>query len=207
LPTHERIKTEPIPANVKGGFGESNVRYVYTKNGVRTNSPWMSRAVAFVEQYAKDNLLNDPEAENVSEDVVTIAEEQAAGFQSNPAIRREVEQYAMRQARKELERRGYANFTNTALYKCYDYTCMKMGTLFYVEVKGTQTQGLSVQLRFSGSSQQIFLPKSSRSLWEQYPLASGCPNYKGRNRRNIMHIIYVKWNSFGLRFARRRFGH
>lgn len=25
------------------------------------------------------------------------------------------------------------------------------------------------------------LPKSSLSLWEQYPLASGCPNFKGRN--------------------------
>ena len=42
----------------------------------------------------------------------------------------------------------------------------------------------------------VSLPKSSRSLWEQYPLASGCPNYKGRNGAEVMHI-YVKWNSSG----------
>ncbi len=52
------------------------------------------------------------------------------------------------------------------------------------------------------------LPQSTRSLWEQRPLASECPRKMGQEKgEKFMSYLYVKWNSFGLRFARRRFGH
>jgi hypothetical protein len=50
---------------------------------------------------------------------------------------------------------------------------------------------------FPGSSQRWFksqflvsLPKSSRSLWEQYPLASVCPRKWGRKRRHF-HVLLI----------------
>jgi len=73
-----------------------------------------------------------------------IAQEQRAGFQSNPAIRRAVEDHAMNEARKALEKLGYENFRNTSAFKSYDYTCVRNGTTFYIEVKGTQTGGKTV---------------------------------------------------------------
>ncbi len=76
----------------------------------------------------------------------SIAQERAAGFQSDPKIRRAMEEYAMGRARKALEARGYDGFEETASYECYDYMCRKDGRLRYVEVKGTQTNGASVIL-------------------------------------------------------------
>jgi len=51
------------------------------------------------------------------------------------------------------------------------------------------------------------LPKCRPSPWEQTPLAFECPNYEGRKWRKNAMSLYVKWNSFGLRFPRRRFRH
>jgi hypothetical protein len=42
----------------------------------------------------------------------------------------------------------------------------------------------------------VSLPQSSRLLWEQYPLASGCPNYKGRNGAEVMHKNRVELMGF-----------
>jgi Domain of unknown function (DUF3883) len=75
-----------------------------------------------------------------------IAQERAAGFQSNVKLRIAVEKYAMRKARTALEAKGYDNFEDTALRECYDYTCHKHGRLRYVEVKGSQTDGTSIIL-------------------------------------------------------------
>ena len=68
-----------------------------------------------------------------------MAQEQRAGFQSNPDIRRAVEKHAMKEAKKALEKRGYGGFFDTSSSCPYDYTCSRNGTTFYVEVKDNQT--------------------------------------------------------------------
>jgi hypothetical protein len=85
---------------------------------------------------------NEYEAEAESFD----AQERAAGFQSNPEIRRAVEQYAMKRAKEKLPRLGFSDFDDTSRYRCFDYTCRRGGDLYYVEVKGTQGSGASVIL-------------------------------------------------------------
>src|SRR5688572_17516189 len=52
----------------------------------------------------------------------------------------------MEQAKKALEEWGYGEFKNTSASKPYDYTCLRNGNLFYVEVKGTQTIGKTLIL-------------------------------------------------------------
>jgi hypothetical protein len=144
LPTRER--KYPIPGNVKGGFGQSNVCYPYRSNGKLKASRWMEDAISYVLNYDKENLLKNPNAENESDEVAAISQEQGAGFLSNPAIRREIEEFAMIKARSALRAKGYRNFKNTATLHPYDYTCERVHKTFFVEVKGTQTTGKTVIL-------------------------------------------------------------
>jgi hypothetical protein len=102
----------------------------------------MKRAIEYVQSYDKANLLTDPTAEHEATDLL----EQAAGFQSDPEIRRAIEDYAMQRAGTELRSRKYGNIKDTSNYKCYDYTCELNGKQYFVEVKGTQTQGKNVIL-------------------------------------------------------------
>ncbi len=144
LPQHER--THEIPSNVKGGFGQSNVCYPYQSSGQRKPDSWMNEAVSYVLNYDKENLLKNPNADNESNEAATISQEQAAGFQSNIAIRRAVEKFAMSKARSVLASKGYKHLNDTAKFKPYDYTCEKDGKNFFVEVKGTQTYGKTLIL-------------------------------------------------------------
>jgi hypothetical protein len=144
LPTRER--KHPIPGNVKGGFGQSNVCYPYGSSGKLKASRWMENVISYVLNYDKENLMKNPNAENESDEVAAISQEQAAGFQSNPAIRKEIEEFAMIKARAALGAKGYRNFKNTATLHPYDYTCEQGNKTFYVEVKGTQTPGKTVIL-------------------------------------------------------------
>jgi hypothetical protein len=144
LPTEER--TFEVPGNVKGGFGQSNVCYVFDERNSRKKATWMDDAISYVLNYDKGNLLRNPYAEVSSKHATAIAQEQAAGFQSNPAIRRAIEEYAMERARNALNDLDYGNLNRTSAYKEYDYTCDKGGKAYFVEVKGTQTKGKTVIL-------------------------------------------------------------
>jgi hypothetical protein len=42
---------------------------------------------------------------------------------------------------------------------------------------------------------------------EPEAFAFGAPGNEAEKGEKFMSYLYVKWNSFGLRFARRRFGH
>ncbi|PYJ48409.1 MAG: hypothetical protein DME87_13070 [Verrucomicrobia bacterium] len=152
LPTHER--THEIPGGVKGGFGQSNVCYPYQNRGKRKSATWMNAAVSYILNYDKENLLKNPNADNESDEAATISQEQAAGFQSNAAIRRAVEKFAMDKAHSILVGTGYKNLKDTAKFKPYDYTCERDGKDFFVEVKGTQTPGKTLILT-SGEVEHI----------------------------------------------------
>lgn len=144
LPTHER--THRIPGHVKGGFGQSNIRYLYRRNGEKENAPWTKEALKYVQDYDRANLLVSPEAQASSEEVAMVAQEQAQGFQSDAQLRRLIEKHAMNAAQKELVKKGFHSFKDTSATKPYDLTCAKGGKKFFVEVKGTQTAGNAIIL-------------------------------------------------------------
>lgn len=146
VPTRERIAQEPIPTNVKGGFGEKNIRYPYLGNGHMNTPAWMHEAIEYAASYDKDNLLLNPDAENDPEELAAIAQETARGFQSDARIRRIIENHAMDMARKKLKTMGFVRIENTSSTKPYDYTCVRAGKRFFVEVKGTQTNGATIIL-------------------------------------------------------------
>lgn len=142
LPTVER--TEKVPGNVKGGYGQSNIRYF--DDGNQRARKWMSRVLAYVQSYSGANLLANPTAQSTNEVAATIAQERVAGFQSDPDIRREIELYAMRVARKKLKARGYSDLRDTSAQQPYDFTCKKYDRGYFVEVKGTQTASRKIIL-------------------------------------------------------------
>jgi hypothetical protein len=144
LPPYER--QHEIPGNVKGGFGQKNVCYLYRNSGKSKNAAWMKKAIEYILNYDKTNLLTAPDAEVNSEEAATAAQEQAAGFQSDPRIRKAIELHAMNEAQKALENRGFSKLENTSATKPYDFTCWRKAKKFFVEVKGTQTLGKSVVL-------------------------------------------------------------
>jgi hypothetical protein len=139
-----RREQDLIPSGHRGEMGQFNVCYAY-KNGVRKTSPWIQRAIDFIDDYHGSNLLNsNPEAEAKAESF--DAQERAAGFQPDSKLRVVIEQYAMKRAKKKLGGMGFNNFVDTSSQRCYDYRCKKRGILHYVEVKGTQGSGASVIL-------------------------------------------------------------
>jgi hypothetical protein len=106
----------------------------------------MDDAIQYVLNYDRANLLHDRNAELNSEEATMVVQEQAAGFQSDPKIRKTIELHAMKEAQKALEERGFSKFENTSATKPYDFTCWRKATKLFVEVKGTQTLGKSVIL-------------------------------------------------------------
>jgi Domain of unknown function (DUF3883) len=144
LPKNER--THEIPGAIKGGFGQSNICYAYENDGNRKSAGWINDAVSYALNYGKENLLKNRIGDNESEEAATVSQEQAAGFQSNPAIRRAVEKFAMSKAHSALVAMGYTNLTDTSKLRPYDFTCEKDGKTFYAEVKGTQTTGAALIL-------------------------------------------------------------
>lgn len=147
LPLHERDKKKwRIPGNVKGGFGESNLRYPFGSKGLRNCPAWMNKAIQAVLDYRESNLLTDSFPEVNPEEAAELVQEKSQGYQSDPIIRRIIERHAMEEAQRELRRRGYRSFEDTSATKPYDLTCQRQGQTFYVEVKGTQTTGGSIIL-------------------------------------------------------------
>jgi hypothetical protein len=146
LPEDVRISRPPIP-RTKGGFGQHNACYLL-KNGKRKDASWIKEVTSFVRAYKGKNLLQEGqdgpppvEGGNSEKEAILAAQERKQGFESSPAIRKVIETHAMERARAELETRGYRDFNNTSSRKSYDYTCHRNGKQYYVEVKGTQTDG------------------------------------------------------------------
>jgi hypothetical protein len=133
-----------IPAG-KGAFGQANVCYAldsagHQKNGAR----WIGEALKYIASYALENIAQEPESEadhNIEEMLGSTIED-VAGFQSNPRIRRAIEDYAMRRAEKRLEHLLGRKPEDKHKTESYDFLCNDV----YVEVKGTQDNGNSVSL-------------------------------------------------------------
>lgn len=140
-----------IPAHVKGGFGQNNVRYPITEAGKSDLQPWMRSALAFTEEYQGPNLLAGAAA-SVEDEVAALYEQaeikgSGQGFGGSPAERKAVEDWAMRKAIAHFRSLGYDTDPEVHRTKPYDIACSKAGAdPLFVEVKGTVGTGASVIL-------------------------------------------------------------
>ncbi|WP_337288754.1 DUF3883 domain-containing protein [Candidatus Methylomirabilis sp.] len=84
--------------------------------------------------------------QSIEDDVSNLLETKrlaAQGFRTNPAIRKAVERYAVRRARRYYEQKG---FHVSEHGRPFDLNCQKGRNCLYVEVKGTQSNGGEVIL-------------------------------------------------------------
>ncbi len=84
------------------------------------------------------------EQEILAEDHALASQERLAGYQPDIEVRNAVEQHAMRLAKQELARRGFASINDRSSSMPYDFECEREGLGYYVEVKGTQGKGEAV---------------------------------------------------------------
>lgn len=132
----------------KGGFGQANICYTLDGRGnVKHGTAWMTDAVDYVTSYKHENAASSPESASDQDiaDVVEVSIEGGAGYQSNPRIRRAVEDYAMKWAEKRLRELGL-NPKDKHKTESYDFLCTTGGADLFVEVKGTQSNGTCVSL-------------------------------------------------------------
>jgi hypothetical protein len=140
VPTPARKQDVPLAKGRAGGMGQSNVRYFDEHDGRKR---WMERVLEYVENYAGPNLLEDEDAEAEQSEAAEIVIETSAGFETNPKIRRAVEEHAMKSAERHFTKLG---FSVKRVGKPYDLLCRKQGVTKFVEVKGTRTTGAAVAL-------------------------------------------------------------
>lgn len=144
----ETRRAHTIPAG-KGAFGQANVCYALDSSGhQQKDAGWIDEALKYIASYDLENTAQEPDSE-VDPDIEEILGstiERAAGFQSNPRIRRAIEEYAMRWAETRLTDLLGQKPTDTHKTKSYDFLCDLSGADLYVEVKGTQDNGDSIAL-------------------------------------------------------------
>jgi hypothetical protein len=131
----------------KGGAGTANVCYVLEQDGIQKPSAWIAEALDYINSYALENAAGDPssEADASIAGNITGTLENAAGFQSNPHIRKAIENYAMAWAEKHLTKLKYP-YRDTHKNKPYDFICTINGAEAFVEVKGMQDDGRAISL-------------------------------------------------------------
>ena len=176
----DRNRTFRIPSG-SGAFGQANVCYTLDYKGQRKGSSWISDAINYVNSYAQENIALEPESETdrVVEEMVGISIERGAGFQSNPRIRRAIEDHAMKRAKAHLDKLGYKP-KDKHKTESYDFLCDVSGSALFVEVKGTQDRGESVSLTpkevdhaLQYANSALFIVHSVKVAGKRRPKASG----------------------------------
>jgi Protein NO VEIN, C-terminal len=105
---------------------------------------------------SKEAFRENPLNASTQTEAAAKAEEEsdrAQGFQSNPKIRKCVEEHAMQMAIDRFEAAGY-RVEDCHKHRPYDLLCTKGGHQKFVEVKGTQTDG-SILILTSGEVEHI----------------------------------------------------
>jgi hypothetical protein len=141
-------RREFIVPGGKGAFGQANVCYALDSSGKpKKNAVWIGEALDYIRTYALENAVEDPASETDADIAGTVSNtlDQAAGFQSNPQIRKSIEDYAMAWAKKHLEKLKYSP-RDTHKNRPYDFVCDVNGIDLFVEVKGMQADGRAVSL-------------------------------------------------------------
>ena len=138
----------PIPGAVKGGFGKANICYTHDDHGdPKENAPWIADALDYVNSYKHENAATSPERATDKDIAETIEAniEHGQGLQSNPRIRKAIEEYAMDWAERRLRAKKLKP-QDKHKTEPYDYLCSSGGVDLFVEVKGTQSDGTSISL-------------------------------------------------------------
>lgn len=164
LPIDKRVYKigHGIMGKKEGNPGQSNSFYVYDKNKklkdlADVQNKWIGEAINYVNTCAGPFIKSDHERaeQNALTGQFRSNSNNGAGFQSNAIVRVAVEKYAMQKAEQALTEKGYdvrtthENGQNICGNSPFDMKAYKDGKEYFVEVKGTQSDGSSVILTYN----------------------------------------------------------
>lgn len=159
LPVKNRVYKvgHGIKGEKEGNPGQSNSFYIYDKNKqlkdlTNLQNKWIGQAINYVNTYTGKYIKSD--LDRAEQDVINgqykFGSYSGAGFQNNVLVKIAVEQYAMFKAKEALTKRGYDVYTTNEKGQSicgnspFDMKAYKDGNEYFVEVKGTQSNGSSV---------------------------------------------------------------
>lgn len=159
LPVDKRVYKigHGIKGEKEGNPGQSNSFYIYDKNknikdlnNLQNN--WIGKAIEYVKTYSGECIKSDQEraVQNAITSQFRSNRKGGAGFQCNALVRVAVEQHAMKKAEEALTIKGYEvrlthkNGQSICGNSSFDMIAYKDGNEYFVEVKGTQSNGSSV---------------------------------------------------------------
>lgn len=137
-----------ILGHKEGNPGQANAFYCLdqkfnNKPNDKFNS-WILKAIEYVKNY--DGPCISSFEDEVSEELENSAfGGSGQGFQSNIQQKNIVEQYAMEKCKNHFSQKGY-KVKDTSLTKPYDFVATKENSEYFIEVKGTQTDGQKIIL-------------------------------------------------------------
>lgn len=138
-----RLRTFEIPRKRKGGYGQSNIRYLLDGYGKWTPPYWWNKVTEYVASYHAGNELKDEGvASHAALEHAIEKNTGGQGFQNSSKVRIAIEHYAMRLAEREMRNPGWETVDASA-YKTqsYDLLMRKGSRSLKVEVKGTTGDG------------------------------------------------------------------
>ncbi len=101
------------------------------------------RLRAIIRRQEDGTKKSTAERTNTERDAALEAQEDRAGYQADPKVRKAIETDAMEKAKRHYTRLGYG-CEDTSKHKPFDLRCSKGKSLIYVEVKGTQNWGREI---------------------------------------------------------------
>ena len=132
----------------EGNPGQANTFYLldehYNKKPKDKINSWIYRAIEYVKSYEGPSIRSFED--EVSEELENSAfSSSGQGFQSNLEIKQLVEDYSMAKCKKYFSTQGYT-LEDVSLKRPYDFVAAKDGEEYFIEVKGTQTDGSKIIL-------------------------------------------------------------
>jgi hypothetical protein len=168
LPTYNR--TLQIPKG-KNSPGQSNVFFIYDRNGNLKRIKWLSEVLSYVNTYEGPNLITNPEVEMAKdlEDLVSTEVEISTtqGIVTNPQARKAIENRAMNSAINYYRKLGY-DVKNVSHQKSYDLECNKNNKKLIVEVKGSSVAASQIILTYN----EVKLARNKKNKMDLYVLNS-----------------------------------
>ena len=133
-----------------GNPGQANAFYILEndlqpKDSSKRENSWIYKAIDYVENYTGPRIstFEDEVAEEINTAVFASG---GQGFNTDIEKRLIIEKYAMNQCREYFEKRGYILKDVSSVYS-YDFEATKgPSEKLFIEVKGTQTEGINIIL-------------------------------------------------------------
>jgi hypothetical protein len=175
----------------EGNPGQANAFYIRDeKNNIKPkdkHNSWIYKAIEYVNSYEGPSIRTFED--EVSEELENSAfGSSGQGFQSNIELKKLVEKYSMNKCKKHFSSKGY-KIEDVSLTKPYDFVATKDGKEYFIEVKGTQTDGSKIIL----TKNEVEMSKNKATKMILYLVHSIEMNRKSIKKGSGQVVIIDPW--------------